>query len=161
MYGHCRKNNIGDHVVERTALPDHLIRNVSGKIVFQAEYTQVIVITLLHTLPTYHVQVAPLTSFSEQEINAASQRLVQQHANQFVGKRILRQVVCLNVCRRHFYCCFAAVVSQHHFVKMVPVSQVDYTYNDKQYTFWVYGDENRVYEEDYPLKCCCVICTIL
>ena len=41
MHVHCRKNNIGDHIVERTALPDHLIRNVSGKIVFQAEYTQV------------------------------------------------------------------------------------------------------------------------
>ena len=36
-----RKNNIGDHVVERTALPDHLIKNVTGKIVFQAQHVQV------------------------------------------------------------------------------------------------------------------------
>ena len=36
-----RKNNIGDHVVERTALPDHLIKNVAGKIVFQAQHIQV------------------------------------------------------------------------------------------------------------------------
>lgn len=118
------KNNIGDHVVERTALPDHLIKNVTGKIVFQAQ----------------HTQVAPLVSFSEQEINTASQRLTQQHASQFVGQRILQQ---------------------RHFVKMVPVSEVDYSYNNKNYTFWVYGEENRVYEEDYPLKCCCGICTVL
>ena len=25
---HLRKNNVGDHIVEKTALPDHLIKNV-------------------------------------------------------------------------------------------------------------------------------------
>ena len=54
-----------------------------------------------------------------------------------------------------------AVVCQRHFIKMVPVSEVDYSYNNKNYTFWVYGEENRVYEEDYPLKCCCGMCTVL
>jgi len=51
-------------------------------------------------------------------------------------------------------------LSQQHVVRMVPVSEVAYTYNNNSYTFWVYGDENKVYEEDYPLKCCCG-CTIL
>ena len=43
---------------------------------------------------------------------------------------------------------------------MVSVSEVAYTYNNDSYTFWVYGDENEVYEEDYPLKRCCGLCTI-
>ena len=38
-----------------------------------------------------------MISFPEQEINTASQQLVQQHANQFVGQRILQQVNCLNM----------------------------------------------------------------
>jgi len=79
-------------VVERTALPDHLIKGVSGKVVFQSEFIQVIICFGKSTVPTCYIQVAPLTTFSEQEINNASQRLVQQHANQFVGQRILRQV---------------------------------------------------------------------
>jgi len=38
-----RENNIGDHIVERTALPDHLIKNVTGRMVFQSQHTQVLV----------------------------------------------------------------------------------------------------------------------
>ncbi|XP_065910463.1 protein SSUH2 homolog isoform X2 [Dysidea avara] len=117
------KNNNAHHVIEKTTLPDHLIKNVSGRIVFEAE----------------HLQVAPLVTFFEGGINTASQRLVKQHANQFAGQKILQQ---------------------RHFVKMVPVSEVAYTYNNDSYTFWVYGDENEVYEDDYPLRRCCGLCTI-
>jgi len=49
---------------------------------------------------------------------------------------------------------------QRHFVRIVPVTEVTYTYSNDSYTFWVYGDENEVYEEDYPLKRC-GICNIL
>lgn len=36
-----RTNNVADHIMERTALPDHLIKGVSGKMVFHAENQQV------------------------------------------------------------------------------------------------------------------------
>ncbi|XP_065910821.1 protein SSUH2 homolog [Dysidea avara] len=117
-------NNVSDHIIERTALPGHLIKGVSGKIVFHAE----------------NRQVAPLVAFFDDGVNSASQRLVQQHINQFSDQRILQQ---------------------RHFVRMVPVSEIAYSYNNNNYKFWVYGDENRVYEEDYPLKCCCGLCAIL
>ena len=38
---HDRTNNVSDHIIERTALPGHLIKGVSGKIVFHAENRQV------------------------------------------------------------------------------------------------------------------------
>ena len=40
-----RKNNNAHHVIEKTTLPDHLIKNVSGRIVFEAEHLQVYILT--------------------------------------------------------------------------------------------------------------------
>ena len=40
---HDRTNNVSDHIIERTALPGHLIKGVSGKVVFHAEHQQVCV----------------------------------------------------------------------------------------------------------------------
>eukprot|EP00112_Aurelia_sp_Birch-Aquarium-sp1_P023547 Seg7057.1 transcript_id=Seg7057.1/GoldUCD/mRNA.D3Y31 product="Protein SSUH2" protein_id=Seg7057.1/GoldUCD/D3Y31 len=54
-----------DHVVERTDLPDELIKNVSGAQLFAQEFPRVF----------------PLTSFYEPEINQASQNIVNTHAN--------------------------------------------------------------------------------
>ncbi|XP_077870109.1 protein SSUH2 homolog [Saccoglossus kowalevskii] len=56
-----------EHVVERTSLPDELIRTVSGETVFKQE------------LP----RVWPINHFPHENINEASKNLVQRHLNDF------------------------------------------------------------------------------
>ncbi|KAH3785681.1 hypothetical protein DPMN_163775, partial [Dreissena polymorpha] len=56
-------NHLQDHIVERTMLPDHLIRTVSGQVAFS------------ETQP----QVWPVNHFPDSDINNASNRLVAQH----------------------------------------------------------------------------------
>ncbi|XP_052285249.1 protein SSUH2 homolog [Dreissena polymorpha] len=68
-------NHIEDHIVERTMLPDHLIRTVSGQVAFS------------ETQP----RVWPVNHFPDGEINNASNRLVAQHASAFPSERILMQ----------------------------------------------------------------------
>ncbi|XP_064633849.1 protein SSUH2 homolog isoform X2 [Lineus longissimus] len=68
-------NHLADHIVERTSLPDHLIRNVSGELAFEEE------------LP----RVWAINHFPEDSINKASGQLVQQHSGAFPTERILLQ----------------------------------------------------------------------
>ncbi|KAL5014371.1 hypothetical protein ScPMuIL_008641 [Solemya velum] len=68
-------NHVIDHIVERTALPDHLIRSVTGQIAFEES----------------QLRVWPINHFPDAEINNASQRLVNQHSTAFPSERILMQ----------------------------------------------------------------------
>ncbi|CAG5122731.1 unnamed protein product, partial [Candidula unifasciata] len=116
-------NHVEDHIVERTALPSALIRNVRGQTAFEETSTR----------------VWPINHFPEQEINSASSSLVSKHASQFTCERILMQ---------------------RHNLRIVPVTQVFYSYKNHNSTFFVYGDEHKVHAPDYPAKCCCG-CTVL
>lgn len=74
------------HVVERTALPDELIKQAQGQLAFE------------ETMP----RVFPITQFQESEVNQASARLVAQH--QFPDKAIIMQrqrvrIVPVTVCQ--------------------------------------------------------------
>ena len=64
---------VDHHVVEKTALPDDLIKQAEGQVAFE------------ETMP----RVYPITQFQEGEINQASARLVSNH--QFPNKAILMQ----------------------------------------------------------------------
>ncbi|XP_063952493.1 protein SSUH2 homolog [Lytechinus pictus] len=68
-------NHVEDNIVERTALPDELIRNVTGKMVFEEE------------LP----KVWPITHFPDEAINQASQRIVKRHEDSFKNERLHKQ----------------------------------------------------------------------
>ncbi|XP_071815586.1 protein SSUH2 homolog isoform X2 [Apostichopus japonicus] len=68
-------NNVNDSIVERTGLPDELIRGVSGQVAFKEE------------LPL----VWPVGHFQDQAINNASRELVERHKNSFPLERILMQ----------------------------------------------------------------------
>lgn len=62
-----------DHIVERTALPDELIRGASGRI------------ALDDTQPRLY----PVVGFPEREINDASQRLLDTHLRKFNGNELI------------------------------------------------------------------------
>ena len=65
-----------DHVVERTALPDQLIRGAQGQQAFRDQRPRVI----------------PVMTFPDQAVNEASQQLVHSHSISFRNERILMQV---------------------------------------------------------------------
>lgn len=71
-----RENHFEDHIVERTALPNELIRDVQGQLAFEEE----------------NPRVWPINHFPDQQINSASNSLVQKHNTAFPTERILRQV---------------------------------------------------------------------
>lgn len=55
---------------------------------------------------------------------------------------------------------FCSLSLQRHRVRIVPVTQVMYTYKSQQNAFFVYGFEHKVYAPDYPDQCCWG-CTLL
>ncbi|XP_073431210.1 protein SSUH2 homolog [Dendrobates tinctorius] len=83
--------------------------------------------------------VEPLTTFHDQSINEASQESLEQHAVELPeNSRIVRQM---------------------QQVESLPLSKVHYTWGGKQGEYFVYGEENKAYCDNYPQKCCC--CAIM
>ncbi|GAB6033646.1 Protein ssuh2 [Chamberlinius hualienensis] len=69
------RNNVEDHIVERTNLPEELIKGVSGQVAFEEQ------------LP----RVWPINHFPDNTINMASSQLVQKHATSYQNQKILMQ----------------------------------------------------------------------
>uniref|UniRef100_K7FHA9 Uncharacterized protein n=1 Tax=Pelodiscus sinensis TaxID=13735 RepID=K7FHA9_PELSI len=100
---------------------------------------EVIVISFLFVGLKYFpfLQVYPVVNFPEPSISQASQNAVVQHHTQFASvSRLLRQ---------------------RQTIELIPLTKVEYEWQGKLYSYYVYGDENRVYTENYPKKCCCSI----
>ncbi|XP_001199642.2 protein SSUH2 homolog [Strongylocentrotus purpuratus] len=68
-------NHVEDNIVERTNLPDELIRDVTGNIVFEEEQPK----------------VWPITHFPDNAINQASQQIVKRHEDSFKSERLHKQ----------------------------------------------------------------------
>jgi hypothetical protein len=78
-----------DHVVERTALPDQLIRGAQGQLAFSDQRQRVI----------------PVMTFPDRAVNDASQLLIRSHSISFRNERILMQVDnnMINLNSVHYY----------------------------------------------------------
>eukprot|EP00794_Sanderia_malayensis_P005601 gene5601-6290_t len=98
-HGHKEKIMKGEKVEEKTALPDELITQVNGTQIFGQEFPRVF----------------PLTSFFVQEINAASQQLVNKHSG-YANENIIHR--------------------QRHNLRVVPVNEAVAAWKDKNYRFW-------------------------
>ncbi|XP_061187105.1 protein SSUH2 homolog [Saccostrea echinata] len=68
-------NHLSDYVFQQSALPDDLVKNVSGMLMFEEDLDQ----------------VYPLTAYPIPEINNNSIRIVNEHKNAFPTERIFRQ----------------------------------------------------------------------
>lgn len=68
-------NHSNDSVVERTGLPDELIKTVTGQVAFKEEFPM----------------VWPINHFQDQSVNNASRQLVENHRNAFPLERIIMQ----------------------------------------------------------------------
>ncbi len=93
----------------------------------------------ISSFPFYNIQVHPVTGCSDNAVNDASRQLVESHAVSFPTERIL---------------------TQRHWIRLVPVSEARCDYKGKNFSFWVYGEDNNVHAPDYPQQMC-MGCTIL
>ncbi|KAM4022396.1 protein SSUH2 homolog isoform 2-T2 [Anomaloglossus baeobatrachus] len=81
--------------------------------------------------------LSPLVAFPVPSINQSSQFALQQHRTQFFStSRVLRQ---------------------RHSIQLLPLTKVEYLWRGKNYNYFVYGQENKVYTDNYPQKCCCCV----
>ncbi|XP_032997051.1 protein SSUH2 homolog isoform X1 [Lacerta agilis] len=104
-------------------------------------------------LPIHHLQevtgkeivsdegslVFPIVDFPEPSIEDYSRALIAQHSMQFTSEGLHR------------------VLRQKQTVELVPLTKVDYEWKERVYSFYIFGNENKVYTKDYPAKCCCSI----
>ncbi|XP_032795927.2 protein SSUH2 homolog isoform X5 [Daphnia magna] len=112
------KANTSEHIVAKcSSLPEDLIRQVSGQVVYEEEGPR----------------IPPLNHFADPTINLASTQLVLNHNRQWPDQRIL---------------------AQRQQVRMVPVTEVHYTWKRRTGKFYLYGYEHKVYAPDYPQTCC-------
>ncbi|KAM6473506.1 protein SSUH2 homolog isoform 1-T1 [Liasis olivaceus] len=103
-------------------------------------------------LPFYHWQevtgrkilsdeynlVLPITDFPESSIEGYSRTCIAQHKMMFASDE-------------------HRILKQKQTVEVVPLTKVEYEWKGKPYSFYVFGNENKVYCKDYPAKCCCSI----
>ncbi|XP_017322462.1 protein SSUH2 homolog isoform X1 [Ictalurus punctatus] len=79
----------------------------------------------------------PVMGFPDPSLNQASERLIREHQSKyFQTSRILQQ---------------------RHTIELIPITRVHYAWKGKSYLFFVFGNENTVYTDDYPAKCCCSV----
>ncbi|XP_059186096.1 protein SSUH2 homolog isoform X1 [Centropristis striata] len=79
------------------------------------------------------ILVYPIQGFPDQEICDVSTKLINEHLNRFsTTSRILQQ---------------------RQTIELVPLTHAYYTYSGKDYSFFVYGVENKVFAAKYPTAC--------
>ncbi|XP_067907543.1 ssu-2 homolog, tandem duplicate 4 [Heterodontus francisci] len=82
-------------------------------------------------------RVYPIFGFPDSQVNQASQIAIQEHQTQLART--------------------SRIIQQRQTIEFIPVTQVYYEWKEKEYNYFTYGLENRVYAPDYPAKCCCTI----
>ncbi|XP_044307695.1 protein SSUH2 homolog isoform X1 [Varanus komodoensis] len=81
--------------------------------------------------------VYPVTGFPEGSINQASRNAIEQHKTQFGST--------------------ARILRERQTIELLFLTRVEYEWHRKSYSYFVYGNEHKVYAENYPRKCCCAI----
>ncbi|XP_015203852.2 protein SSUH2 homolog isoform X2 [Lepisosteus oculatus] len=84
-----------------------------------------------------HPLVSPIRGFPADKINEASENSVREHFAQFSSS-----------CR---------IMQQRQTIELVPITRVHYIWKENANFFFVYGNEHKVYTDDYPATCCCTL----
>lgn len=77
--------------------------------------------------------VYPIQGFPDQEICDVSTKLINEHLERFTAT--------------------SRILQQRQSIELVPLTHAYYTYNGKDYSFFVYGLENKVFTSKYPSAC--------
>ncbi|KAK2841395.1 hypothetical protein Q7C36_012974 [Tachysurus vachellii] len=79
----------------------------------------------------------PVMGFPDPSLSQASERLMREHqAKYFQTSRI---------------------VQQRHTIELIPITRVSYAWKAKSHIYFVFGNENTVYTDNYPATCCCSV----
>ncbi|XP_045165398.2 protein SSUH2 homolog isoform X1 [Mercenaria mercenaria] len=78
--------------------------------------------------------VWPINTYPVKEINEQSAKMVNAHRTKWPNELIHKQ---------------------RQTLRGVPVTEVEYKWEDFKSRYWVYGSERKVYAPDYPQQCCC------
>ncbi|KAM3620735.1 uncharacterized protein V6R79_001306 [Siganus canaliculatus] len=79
------------------------------------------------------VLVYPIQGFPDQEICNISTKMINEHLARFTS-----------TCR---------ILQQRQTIELVPLTHAHYTYSGKDFSFFVYGMENKVFTAKYPSAC--------
>ncbi|XP_026161664.1 protein SSUH2 homolog isoform X1 [Mastacembelus armatus] len=77
--------------------------------------------------------VYPIQGFPDQEICDVSSKMINEHLNRFSST--------------------SRILQQRQTIELVPLTHVFYSYGGKDYSFFVYGLENKVFTTKYPSAC--------
>ncbi|KAG7478173.1 hypothetical protein MATL_G00077580 [Megalops atlanticus] len=80
------------------------------------------------------VLVYPIVGFPDQEICEMSRKMCEEHLSRFSA--------------------VSRILQQRQSIELVPLTHAFYGYNGKDYNYFVYGIENKVYSPKYPSSCC-------
>ncbi|XP_040215752.1 protein SSUH2 homolog [Rana temporaria] len=81
-------------------------------------------------------KVSGITDFPDTNIIETSQNALERHRSRFSSCRVLRQ---------------------RQSVERLPLTRVQYCWKEKQLSYFVYGTESKVFVQNYPKKCCCLV----
>ncbi|KAM9757982.1 protein SSUH2 homolog [Menidia menidia] len=77
--------------------------------------------------------VYPIQGFPDQEICDISHKLINEHLHRFTST--------------------SRILQQRQSIELVPLTHAYYEYNGKDYSFFVFGTENKVFTPKYPSAC--------
>ncbi|KPP62411.1 protein SSUH2-like [Scleropages formosus] len=79
------------------------------------------------------ILVYPIVGFPDQDICSESRRIIEEHLNKFSS--------------------MSRILQQRQTIEVVPLTQAFYSYNGKNYDYFVFGFENKVHAPKYPSSC--------
>ncbi|XP_008117927.2 protein SSUH2 homolog [Anolis carolinensis] len=106
--------------------------------------------------------VSPVRNFSENILNEVSRRAVEQHRAQFITGRQEHHehgTATWNAIE-HPQARFEPTMSirrQKQTIELLYLTRVEYEWHGKHYSYFVYGNEQKVYSEYYPKRGCCSV----
>eukprot|EP00055_Hartaetosiga_balthica_P002523 m.4288 g.4288 ORF g.4288 m.4288 type:complete len:410 (-) comp2203_c0_seq1:181-1410(-) len=117
----------------------HTSQHVCGEDCLGLDPTLVVKAPSTQLLNEVGVRVAPLQNTPVPKIHSVSARMSSEHESQWPAERILQQ---------------------KHSVECVPVTKVSAGWQDKGFTYWIYGVNGTVHAANYP-QAGCWCCNIL
>ncbi|KAK9957106.1 hypothetical protein ABG768_011376 [Culter alburnus] len=83
------------------------------------------------------ITVYPVLGFPDVSVAQASERLIRDHQVKYTK----------NSC----------ILQQRQTIELITITRVNYTWKEKPYVYYVYGNELKVNADDYPATCCCSV----
>uniref|UniRef100_A0A8C2QAB6 Ssu-2 homolog, related sequence 1 n=1 Tax=Cyprinus carpio TaxID=7962 RepID=A0A8C2QAB6_CYPCA len=83
------------------------------------------------------ITVYPVMGFPDVSVAQASERLIRDHQVKYTKD--------------------SRILQQRQTIELITITRVNYTWKEKSYVYYVYGNELKVNADDYPATCCCSV----